>query len=477
MKTVAITAGLLAALLLANTSGLAQPWNYNFGTATGSLSTNGADSLLIIPAPALNGGKARIRVGSGGGSFNLENQVIAFGSDSYLRGVAPTGSSVNKFSVYNFTPGQAFTLRFRVRFGASDGSATASSGTWSLFIGDGERYSDNLLFVGSQVFTGIQWQFGTSGMLNTRYRNAGAWSTSGLLDTPFVQGQSFLVEIYGNSSTGELPYTYNSAQTVAPGTFDLWVDGVLAGDNLPKGQIADGSSIDSWMFYGESSTGNAANIFIDDVMYQNAIAESPLSVELASFSAVADGANTVTVTWRTLTETSNHGFSIQKSTDGKSFVEVSGGFVPGHNTSLEPHDYLFVDRAAEPGAWYYRLCQIDMDGTMHYTGSVRVEVITGVAGSLPVAFRLQQNWPNPFNPTTSIGYTVGVVSGQWSVAGRVRLAVYDLLGREVAVLVDERKEPGTYTATWDATNTACGVYIYRLAANNSTLCKTMVLLK
>jgi hypothetical protein len=95
----------------------------------------------------------------------------------------------------------------------------------------------------------------------------------------------------------------------------------------------------------------------------------------------------------------------------------------------------------------------------------------------PVAFTLDQNYPNPFNPTTSIGYSVGVVSGQWSVASRVRLAVYDLLGREVAVLVDAPKEPGVYTATWNAAGMASGVYIYRLTTNDYTLCRSMVLLK
>jgi hypothetical protein len=469
MKTVAIAAGFLTAMLIVHGSAMSQPWDYNFGTATGSWATSGADSMLFIPPPEENGGKARVRVGTGGGSFNLENQGV-LGSDSYLRGVAPTGTSVNKFSVYNFTPGQAFTLRFLARFGASDGSASAGSGTWSLFIGDGERYSDNLLFVGSQVFTGIQWQFGASGGLNTRYRNAGAWSTTGLIDTPFAQGQSFLVEIYGNSSTVELPYSYNGAQSVASNTFDLWVDGVLAGDNLPKGQLADESNIDSWMFYGESSAGNGANIFLDDITYHNAIAESPLSVELASFHAFADGGTSVTLTWRTLTETSNHGFEVQKSAYGRSFVPVSGGFVSGHNTTLEPHDYAFVDHTAEPGTWYYRLCQIDLDGALHFTNSVRVEVATSVDESAPTAFSLEQNWPNPFNPKT-------VVSCQVPIACWVRLDVYDILGREVAVLLNGPLEAGTHSTIFDASNLPGGIYLYRLTAGGLVAIRKMVLLR
>ncbi len=100
---------------------------------------------------------------------------------------------------------------------------------------------------------------------------------------------------------------------------------------------------------------------------------------------------------------------------------------------------------------------------------------------IPVAAELLQNYPNPCNPSTNIGFRVpgpgvGIVRGQStsvnsltmvnSQAGAgvawVRLGVYDILGREVAVLVNERKEPGSYTVTWDAKGRASGVYIYRI---------------
>jgi hypothetical protein len=97
--------------------------------------------------------------------------------------------------------------------------------------------------------------------------------------------------------------------------------------------------------------------------------------------------------------------------------------------------------------------------------------VSGVSDeSLPRAFALEQNYPNPFNPTTAVRY-------QLPVAGWVRLIVYDVLGREVLVLMDERKEPGTYTATWDATGMASGVYIYRLRAGEYSESRKMVLAK
>jgi hypothetical protein len=111
------------------------------------------------------------------------------------------------------------------------------------------------------------------------------------------------------------------------------------------------------------------------------------------------------------------------------------------------------------------------------------ELVTGVAltaPAVPEQFGLDQNYPNPFNPTTTIRYAIGRVvalSGSEGPATRVRLAVYDMLGREVAVLVDEQKEPGAHIATWDASGMASGIYICRLTATDYTQSRTMVLLK
>ncbi len=92
--------------------------------------------------------------------------------------------------------------------------------------------------------------------------------------------------------------------------------------------------------------------------------------------------------------------------------------------------------------------------------------------AVPDEFALMQNYPNPFNPSTRIKYTVGVASDRWQVAsgegrgaGNVRLVVYDLLGREVAVLVNERKAAGSYEVRFDGSGLTSGVYIYRLTVD------------
>jgi hypothetical protein len=104
-------------------------------------------------------------------------------------------------------------------------------------------------------------------------------------------------------------------------------------------------------------------------------------------------------------------------------------------------------------------------------------------GQNPQEFSLLQNYPNPFNPSTNIGYTIA--SSKEQVAGstrqvgmeRVRLVVYDLLGREVAVLVDGYQTPGEHRVAFDARTLASGVYFYRLAAGGQSLSRKLVLLK
>jgi hypothetical protein len=100
------------------------------------------------------------------------------------------------------------------------------------------------------------------------------------------------------------------------------------------------------------------------------------------------------------------------------------------------------------------------------------EVLVGVGpgSSIPRAYELLPNYPNPFNPTTVVSYQLPATSD-------VRLSVYDLLGREVAVLVNGKEAPGKYEVTFDARNLASGMYLYRLTAGSFGETKKMFLVK
>jgi hypothetical protein len=106
-----------------------------------------------------------------------------------------------------------------------------------------------------------------------------------------------------------------------------------------------------------------------------------------------------------------------------------------------------------------------------------VSVGNGRENLVPWHSSLAQNYPNPFNPLTTITYTVGRFRDWGLGASHVTLAVYDLLGREVATLVDERKQPGTYQITFDASQLASGVYVYRLSSPSFEQSRTLLLIK
>ena len=88
----------------------------------------------------------------------------------------------------------------------------------------------------------------------------------------------------------------------------------------------------------------------------------------------------------------------------------------------------------------------------------------------PVKFGLYQNYPNPFNPSTTIKFDI-------STRSKVDLRIYDIIGREIAVLISETKEPGSYSVKFNASNLSSGIYFYRLAQSDVVITKKMTLLK
>ncbi len=200
--------------------------------------------------------------------------------------------------------------------------------------------------------------------------------------------------------------------------------------------------------------------------------DNPLPIQLLSFTATIVNQNSVRLDWTTASETNNYGFEVQKSAGTQtSYQTILNSFVPGHGTSLEPHAYSYADAGVPPGVWYYRLKQIDLDGSVNYADGVRVNVLTGVEEEeRPGVFALEQNYPNPFNPSTLIHYSL-------AKTGSVSLRVYNTLGQEVSVLAEGMQNVGEYTVQLSANNMASGVYIYRLSADGFTSTRKLILLR
>jgi hypothetical protein len=193
-------------------------------------------------------------------------------------------------------------------------------------------------------------------------------------------------------------------------------------------------------------------------------------VELLSFTATAN-VNAVILNWSTATETNNSGFEILRFVQNDNDEWNKIGFVPGHGTTTETQHYSFTDNDVKPGKYQYKLKQIDYDGTFEYSQIVEVEI------PFVNEFALSQNYPNPFNPSTKIKYEIPASLNPSKGGTLVQLVLYDILGREVTVLVNEEKQAGEYEVEFNGANLPSGIYFYRLKAGEFTQTKKMILLK
>ena len=196
---------------------------------------------------------------------------------------------------------------------------------------------------------------------------------------------------------------------------------------------------------------------------------SPLPVSLSSFTSNVNGRD-VRLKWVTTAEINNSGFEVQRAEMKNGTQEyIKAGFVNGKGTTNEQTTYTFDDRKLVSGKFVYRLKQIDNNGNIEYfnmNGVVETEI--------PLKFELSQNYPNPFNPVTKIDFALPSDS-------KARIVVYDITGREIKTIVNEFRNAGYYTVTFDASLLSSGLYIYRLEANSNgkdfSSTKKMIILK
>lgn len=188
-----------------------------------------------------------------------------------------------------------------------------------------------------------------------------------------------------------------------------------------------------------------------------------IPVELVSFSAEVYS-NDVNLSWITATEVNNYGFEILRSLNDGSHNWQSIGFVAGHGNSTEFQNYSFTDIQVPIGTYSYRLKQLDYNGNSTLLKIVEVNVLP------PGNFVLMQNYPNPFNPVTRIAFSI-------AESNRTSLTVTDVIGNEIALLLDEVIPAGSYDLNFDASNLPSGVYFYTLQSGSVSITKKMVLLR
>jgi hypothetical protein len=377
-----------------------------------------------------------------GGMFNRTGGI----SISTLIGGSSSSSEIAYNEIYNNSFGIAMT----------------GSNPITCYIHDNLIYNNNInpdvMTSGSGINT-----YGTAVVAPIITRNEIYGNWWGVTIQVGIAGQPGANPNLGNIENADttddgLNIIYGNVQGL--NVYDLYnntLDPIYAQNN--DWRVYDSTLIEDHIFHQVDS---AALGFVKFVPFSNLI-----PVELASFTAsVVDG--NVVLNWITATELNNTGFEVQKGNHTSTSLSVteweSIGFVNGNGTSTEPHTYSFADESPVVRKSYYRLKQIDFDGSFEYSKIVEVDII------LPIEFSLEQNYPNPFNPSTNIQYTI-------SSKQNVQLLVYNVLGKEIATLVNEEKPAGNYEVNFDASKLSSGVYFYQLQAGSFVETKKMILLK
>lgn len=172
-------------------------------------------------------------------------------------------------------------------------------------------------------------------------------------------------------------------------------------------------------------------------------------VELTSLSASVSG-KSVIINWSTATEKNNMGFEIQRSSDKTSFAKI--GYVNGSGSTTEIKNYSFADNNVLTAKSYYRLKQVDFDGSYKYSSVVEAEI-----GDIS-SYSLDQNYPNPFNPSTQIKYSLLTNSN-------VKVTIFNALGETTKELANEVQQSGVHIVNFNAAGLSSGIYFYSIQAN------------
>lgn len=263
---------------------------------------------------------------------------------------------------------------------------------------------------------------------------------------------------YGNDASFFQWLTQNSFDP----PFTAGNDGAVAILGQAPINIEPGQSVDFWfgIALGADQAACISNMSACEVKYLQIV-----PVELTSFTASVSGSK-VSLFWSTANEVNNLGFEVERRTsDSPEWITI--GFREGKGTTTEAHEYIFTDDISGQNAEmiYYRLKQIDFNGTITYFDEIEVQNTFA-----PDVFVLEQNFPNPFNPSTKISFGIPERTN-------VMLKVFNLIGQEVAVLASGVHEAGTYYADFDASVLSSGVYIYTLQTESSVLSQKMTLMK
>jgi hypothetical protein len=365
----------------------------------------------------------------------LDNRILRASTNSGGVGFLPTGEArvivngnIIKNNRYGITFNGGSNITALISYNQIDSNNTQGNpnlgGSGIAFSGGSPGSHQNSVVTGNQ----IRWNLWGVTIQNNSRPNLGNLTNADTTD----DGGNYFLE--NNNSNTPFIDLYNNS-----------VDTIYAQNNYWGTE--DTLMMEERIFHYNDNNNLGPVIFMPGIV----------PVELSSFSTAVMN-NSVLIRWQTASELNNLGFELFRNNEPLTFI-------PGFGTTTEPKEYFYSDNNLSPGKILYKLLQIDFDGTKTILREVEVEI-----GHLPFEYSLKQNFPNPFNPSTRISFSL-------PEPGNVKIRIFNLLGEEVALLVNRLYEAGNHHLDFSAANLPNGIYVYQMISENYTISRKMTLIK
>jgi len=291
----------------------------------------------------------------------------------------------------------------------------------------------------------------------------------GLFSLPAGLGNLQRFYYRDNRTTGTNDNTPDTGASGSFGESGFWVTGENISGTFPLALTNYMLAKDLPRAVGETLRNQATSPPQVNIQAQSYV----VPVELISFTVTAERKRAV-VLWQTASETNNLGFAIERRAGSETWQEV--GFVAGHGTTTTPQSYRFVDENVQPGAYSYRLRQIDTDGAFEITEARQVMI------AAPERFALLQNYPNPFSLSSAAARTLIQYELSGTTEVDVSLRIYNLLGQEVRRLSAGKHAAGYFEMSWDGRSeqgelVPGGIYFYQLIAGSQKQVRKLVVVR
>ena len=386
----------------------AQPWTYDFGTVTSTANNanSGTGLTTFFTGTPAGGGTYRVRVGTGSGSISLANPGTSLGSGSELQMNAATGLSTNKFSVYSWSNLTTVAyLKTKIR------TTSSGNGNLAIFIGTAPTGSTNLDYTGEYAGSlSTLWLTYTAGSLsNVTRRSAGA--ATAISSSGLSKDSDQIVEIYcNNASTSTTYYAGGVTNSLNAQSWDLWVGGTKtssSGGWGPANSPGIGANVNlgAINFYAQSSTGNAAFMYLDDLEYSNALPTPPAPSLTATGTINAMSTIEGTPSTEQSFTVSGSNLTANLVVSAPSGFEVSSNSTSGYSSSI---NLTPSSGSVASTTLYARIASTTLAGS--YSGNITVSS-TGATSSTIAIPNSTVSAATGLSQTISFGVLPGVTYG------------------------------------------------------------------